>query len=508
MAEIASLGMLEEIRSLVSDRLQVVSYKWLSRNFSVSSNAAKRLLEGFVEKHGDGIAVIYSLSGRLKNNPTTYHIRLVPSHMLSDAKQEFDEKCSVQVYSIQACLPKDPAILWNHEFVQAEDLFKQPSTVDNCLRDNRFCGVSNSSVKRTVGGTPSIPQAIAAPQSIQKKFQNAGSNAVKTEGNVKANLAQVPERDKVPRSLPNNKKGQNDKNSSGSGGSLASMWGRASAVPKPDACLVQADKARQGSSVSAEAQICARESAEHEISGDDDDDDKAFSARRTSNGEGSRKRKVVFNYSDEEDEYDNAISLGSPDPPKKSTLCSKESLNAFASECNLSFGVKENKPKAKEEKEHVAKANPKVKEEKESDVKAKPQVKEEKESDVKAKPRVKEEKVSDVKANQHLGEKVATASDVPKRRKVVKTRIDERGREVTEVVWEGEEQDTKSNNNSSAKIAGSNAVSNATNRPPVARKSPAVGNTAPVNQAGKAGNKKAASKDPKQGNLFSFFKKV
>lgn len=40
------------------------------------------------------------------------------------------------------------------------------------------------------------------------------------------------------------------------------------------------------------------------------------------------------------------------------------------------------------------------------------------------------------------------------------------------------------------------------------RKSPAVGNTGPANQAGKAGNKKAANKDPKQGNLFSFFKKV
>lgn len=45
-------------------------------------------------------------------------------------------------------------------------------------------------------------------------------------------------------------------------------------------------------------------------------------------------------------------------------------------------------------------------------------------------------------------------------------------------------------------------------RPQVVRKSPAVGNTAPVNLAGKAGNKKAANKDPKQGNLFSFFKKA
>lgn len=69
-------------------------------------------------------------------------IRLSSSFILFfnvlDAKQEFDGNFSVQVYSIQACLPKDPATLWNHEFVQAVDLFKQPSTVDNCLRDNRF----------------------------------------------------------------------------------------------------------------------------------------------------------------------------------------------------------------------------------------------------------------------------------------------------------------------------------------------------------------------------------
>ncbi|KAL1537953.1 DNA polymerase delta subunit 3-like [Salvia divinorum] len=553
MAETDTIGIIDEIHSFISDRLQVISYKWLSRNFLVSSNAAKRLLEEFVEKHGGGLAVIYSLSGWLKSNPTTYHIRLVPSHMLSDAKEEFDGKCSVQVYSIQACLPKDPATLWNHEFVQAEDLFKQPSTLDNCLRDNRFCGVSNSFVKRTVGGTPlgsgslqvkstrvsglsssSIPQATADPRSIQKNFQNAGSNPgaqplntekpVKTEGNVKPDPAQVAEKEKVPRPLLNNKKGQNNKNSSGSGGSLASMWGRASAKPKPDACLAQAEKARQGSFVSAKAQICARESAEHEIS-DDDDDDKAFTARRTSNGEGSRKRRAVFNYSDEEDEYDNAISLGSPDPPKKSALCSKESLNTSASECNISFEEKENKPKIKEVKEDDVKAKPMVKEEKESDVKAKPKVQKEKESELKVNYQhlraniatvsndKKAESPTSEKTQCHVTEKDASrkntmANDVPKRRKVVKTRIDEKGREVTEVVWEGEEQDTKSNNNNSAKIADSCTASNAINRPPAVRKSPAVGNAAPANQAGKAGNKKAATKDPKQGNLFSFFNKA
>lgn len=166
--------------------------------------------------------------------------------------------------------------------------------------------------------------------------------------------------------------------------------------------------------VSAEAQICARESVDY---GSSDEDSKDFNIKRTSNGEGSRKRRVVFDYSDDEDEYQNAVNLASPDPPKKSTLCSKDSSNASDLECNLSFEEKENKPK------------------------------------------VKEVKVGDVKANQHLAEKVSTMSNckkaesptsektlshvpetdasmtnkvadaVPKRRKVLKTRIDERGRE-------------------------------------------------------------------------------
>lgn len=121
-------------------------------------------------------------------------------------------------------------------------------------------GTGSIQVKSTrVSGllSSSIPQATADPRSLQKNSQNAGLNPgaqppntakpVKTEGK-NPDLAQVAEKEKVSRPLPNNKKGQNNKNSSGSGGSLASMWGRASAKPKPDACLVQAEKARQGSS--------------------------------------------------------------------------------------------------------------------------------------------------------------------------------------------------------------------------------------------------------------------
>ena len=59
----------------------------------------------------------------------------------AEAKQEFDGNCSVQVYSVQASVPKDPAALWNPEFVQAEELFKQSFKVDNCFRDNRLVSV-------------------------------------------------------------------------------------------------------------------------------------------------------------------------------------------------------------------------------------------------------------------------------------------------------------------------------------------------------------------------------
>ncbi|KAK8949659.1 hypothetical protein KSP39_PZI005872 [Platanthera zijinensis] len=52
--------------------------------------------------------------------------------------KEFGGHCSVEVYSIQSCFPTDLAVLWSAEFVQAEELFDQPSTADNCLRNNRF----------------------------------------------------------------------------------------------------------------------------------------------------------------------------------------------------------------------------------------------------------------------------------------------------------------------------------------------------------------------------------
>lgn len=55
----------------------------------------------------------------------------------TEAKQGFDGSASQHVYSVQPCLPKDPAQLFSAEYVQAQELFMQPRDVDNCLRDNR-----------------------------------------------------------------------------------------------------------------------------------------------------------------------------------------------------------------------------------------------------------------------------------------------------------------------------------------------------------------------------------
>ncbi|GMI90001.1 hypothetical protein like AT1G78650 [Hibiscus trionum] len=526
MSQIETLGILDEVQALVSDKLQVVSYKWLSRNFLVSSNVAKRLLAEFVEKHGSGLEVVYSLSGWLKNTPSNYHIQLVTEPKLSEAKQEYDGNCTVHVYSVQACIPKDPAALWNTEFIQAEELFKQPTTLDNCLRDNRFCGISTSFVKRNVDGT-TARVATAQPNSVgisglskhasahtsaslpsqQNKLQQSSSKVAQQPPSVIKDtksdnisggvhdLATKPSDKEKVTSLPSNKKkGQNDKGSAGNGGSLANFWDRASTKPKT--CTVPADNSGSIQNSNG-AQVSARE-AEHE---DSEMDAQEVNFGKASNKEGNRKRRVVFDFSDE-DEYEEAVNLASPDPPKrKSFLDSEQSSKTSAPERPILVVDKPNKDevKVKEERTTNGESNRSLGEEaplvrksingkNSSSVKLESQLPE---TDLN-----KKDKVTD------------GAPNSPKRRKVLKTRIDDRGREVTEVVWEGEETEAKKAESGTTN-ANTNTVTNINSRPAAAKKSPAVGTTAPSNPGGKAGNKKAGNaKDPKQGNILSFFKKV
>ncbi|KAK3424513.1 hypothetical protein EUGRSUZ_F01264 [Eucalyptus grandis] len=268
MCQAETLGIVDEIAALVSDKLQVVSYKWLSRNFLVSSNTAKRL--------------------------------------------------AFQVYSVQTCIPKDPAALWNVEFVQAGKLFGQDATTENCLRDNRFCAVANPFVRRSeerelfdlgapklngarVSGTSNTvhqkvnpPQPRKIEQTSQKKLEQPVD--VPKYANSEINGAGVhdqasklsADKEKVTNFAASKKLGQNGKNSSIAGENSSSA---------------------PSSAVSAEAQICAHEAAE--LNSDDEGQD--VNVKRPSKTEG--------------------VNSASPDFVKAhSILASKESAKELVSE--------------------------------------------------------------------------------------------------------------------------------------------------------------------------------
>lgn len=129
----------------------------------------------------------------------------------------------------------------------------------------RFCGILNSFVKYNCDGPAAtksmeIPviqvcQTITAPPSKQTKVQQSPKvgppspnlvNSVKSERNGTGvhDLAtkQTVDEEKVSLLPANKKKGQSDKTSSGNGGSLANLWGRASAKSKPSSAQADNDK--------------------------------------------------------------------------------------------------------------------------------------------------------------------------------------------------------------------------------------------------------------------------
>ncbi|XP_027926359.1 uncharacterized protein LOC114183515 [Vigna unguiculata] len=518
MAQTKTPTFIHEIESLVSDELQVVSYKWLSRNYMVSANEAKRVLQEFVQKHEGELEVVYALSGWLKSkDPTDHQTRLVTGPKLAEAQQEFDGDCSVQVYSVQASMPKDKALLWNAEFVQAEELFKQPSTVDNCLRDNRFCEITNSFVRRKVDGSRVVsaaPQSKSAvgegptktntvqksPKSIARdsidkvdaKPQNV-IQEVKSESNGIGNTVALDNINKPTtekeKALPlptGKKKVPADKSGSVARGSLASFWSCASAKPKPCTSSVENNNTVSNPAVSTEnAQTACEEECDSGI-----DDNQNVSVRRSS----SRKRRVVFDFSDEDEDDDDVVNLASPDfPNKQSSEDSSQDDKNTSEKTTLNFDLQEeNKSRVKEERETDQKAHLPLG----GNVSAISKCT----NTGKSSSEKLESCAPEARVNKGSVNNAAPCS--PKRRKVMKTRIDERGREVVEVVWEGEETEVKKPDKVTTK--NTDSKTNAANSAPATKKPPANSHA----NNGKGGNKKAGNKDPKQGNLLSFFKKV
>ncbi|VVA95774.1 unnamed protein product [Arabis nemorensis] len=507
MTHTETLNLLDEIESLVSDQLQVVSFKWLSRNCSISSETAKRLLNDFVEKHGKCLEVVYTVSGWLKNKPSDYLTRLVSSSELPEVEKEFNGTYSVHIYSVQSSIPKDPVALWNSEFVQAEELFKQPSDTDNCLRGNRFCGISNSFVKRNLeGATANVTslQTESAKTTVQSKSgfncqegtvplnQGKGfqqpipnvSHQAKSETNTAPaqNQSVKSSSDKEkPLPVPANKKnGQGEKSVTGTGGLLKNMWGRVPAKTEGENATIEVKHHDH-----SEAQ---KPSHDANNKGDSDDETRDVNFRRASKND-NRNRKVIFDLSDEECE--DVISLASPSSPKINSLPDREQTKDSGPEKPDASGeIKTDEPElTKEDRQKTASADT---------------------CGVKKNEKSMALSMEKIQAIGSEGEvnpskrRITDAPSSPKRKKVLKSRIDDRGREVTEVVWEETETKKKEETDTSKKLNdGKNA--NAINRAVAQRKSPAT----TTNAGGKAGSKKGGNvKDPKQGNIMSFFKRV
>ncbi|GMP83116.1 hypothetical protein CsSME_00037157 [Camellia sinensis var. sinensis] len=100
----------------------------LSTKLGDFNNVFRRIVTAAERPH---LSIPETEAGRSRKQ---YHKLINRSLMfVSESKQEFNGNYSVQVYTVQACIPKYPAALWNAEFVQAEELLRQPSTIDNCF---------------------------------------------------------------------------------------------------------------------------------------------------------------------------------------------------------------------------------------------------------------------------------------------------------------------------------------------------------------------------------------
>lgn len=156
-------------------------------------------------------------------------------------------------------------------------------------------------------------------------------------------------------------------------------------------------------------------------SSDEDCEDANF--KRTSDVDGSKKRKVVFYFSDEEEEFKDAVNLGSPEPPKRklSMVLEQNTESSVPDKINLNLDQQnKDKPKVKEERSSQKESSPSSREDP-------PVLSKRKNNEISSLDKV-PGGVPEINANKK--DKVTDAApNSPRRRKVMRTRIDDRGRE-------------------------------------------------------------------------------
>lgn len=91
---------LQNIEEYVMDEDKIVTYKWLSKNFSIHVNTAKQLLYSFASSQKDKVHLTYLIGGFLKNS-VGCSVQIVREDDVDKIKSEFKLVTSEHIYSVQ-----------------------------------------------------------------------------------------------------------------------------------------------------------------------------------------------------------------------------------------------------------------------------------------------------------------------------------------------------------------------------------------------------------------------
>eukprot|EP00215_Chloropicon_roscoffensis_P004134 CAMPEP_0198475210 /NCGR_PEP_ID=MMETSP1456-20131121/40699_1 /TAXON_ID=1461544 ORGANISM="Unidentified sp., Strain RCC1871" /NCGR_SAMPLE_ID=MMETSP1456 /ASSEMBLY_ACC=CAM_ASM_001119 /LENGTH=445 /DNA_ID=CAMNT_0044201907 /DNA_START=37 /DNA_END=1371 /DNA_ORIENTATION=+ len=187
---------LRQMEAAVVEERQIVSFKWVAREFEVNARKARSLLEDLAKgKLSDKLRRIHLVCGYTKAPKRSHVVQLVPEEKLAETEEALERVTSRSIYSVQPCALKDPGALWSAEYTQVDALFSEPADCANSLRDNRMSDVTCKEVRREAVsqvGTGPTPKGKAAPKTEGASGGNglgakAASSAPAKSGGISLN---------------------------------------------------------------------------------------------------------------------------------------------------------------------------------------------------------------------------------------------------------------------------------------------------------------------------------
>ncbi|KAK9801868.1 hypothetical protein WJX73_003889 [Symbiochloris irregularis] len=459
---------LKEVESLVCEELKAISFKWLARHFDIPASLAKQLLFSYTEKHRDRVCATYLVAGWTKEQCPRHVVQLVGQKCLQKLRSTLKKETSLHVYSIQPSQPKDPAELWNSDYLQSKDLLSACSKDQkaNALVENRASAIACKEAKwdpkeqiRTAHKAPPAPasQQAAALKTAVDKIVSGKTLRSKTGGTVSITTDDDPnapkpseragrEEDSAAATTTGSQRAGNfsgaakraalvsgDKRGAGNSG-LAAMWNKAPAKkPRKEAAGASAPRGRAAAAAgdANDALRLAQEQHAEEGTGTSSDSEGPVAPMRRVRHGNNRSRQALAEDEDEGDDIEVDIEAprarpaaaqrvleessdddsmqGAPAPSARAykELTDGEKASAAAQKRTRSASRAEGEADEAHDSAATGKASKRAK-------RSKPQ------------PKYGSVKASDAPA------------DAPPRRKVLKSIINDKGEEVTELVWEDE----------------------------------------------------------------------